>query len=414
MFSFRASAQIARSLFLGRRNPIYVQFYITARCNLTCKQCNIIYANADVREASTEEIDRIAENLAQVGCAIVLLTGGEPFIRKDIGSVVRSFTSRGIHVRTQTNGLASEEQFRAVVASGARDISISLDSLLEEKQDFLNGSHKRSWSRALETIALVTRTYPIKSSFAAFGTVLSPHNILEIPNIIRFATRIGWHVSLVPAHISGPDELFNFRSSDAEMKFTPEMFPLVDRILDECIALKKSGMHLYDSIEYLKNIRLFIRGEALQWRRRNAGRCDSPELYFAIRPNGDIQSCCDHVLKESFPVWDPRFPEWYRDGTLRREIHPITVRCPGCMYGSYPEISITAHYPMTTLSRIKLFSLTHRPKPWPLTHEQLVGFVDEINRAHPVDHELMARHLENRSSHALVSIGRSRNREAIL
>ena len=58
--------------------PVYVQFYITARCNLTCEQCNIIYANSDCRECSLDEIERIADNFAAMGVAIVLLTGGEP------------------------------------------------------------------------------------------------------------------------------------------------------------------------------------------------------------------------------------------------------------------------------------------------------------------------------------------------
>lgn len=398
--------QTLRSLvggILGRRaNPIYVQFYVTSRCNLTCKQCNIIYANADVREATLQEIEQIAENLRKIGLGIILLTGGEPFVRQDLPGIVRAFNSRGIHVRTQTNGVATREQLERAVEAGARDISISLDSLTPDKQDFLSGSHKYSWRHALEAIALVTQTYPARHSFAAFGTVLSPHSLLEIPNIIRFATRIGWYVSLVPAHITDPAEVYDFRSYDREMIFPPDMYAAVDKVLNECIELKKQGYALYDSHEYIENIRKFIRGEGITWR-RNDDMCDSPYLYFAIRPNGDVSVCCDHNLRQSYPVWHPDFPKWYRERIIAKACEPFVRNCTGCMYGSYPEMSITAHYPSALLERAKVFVRTPLRKPWPLTTEQLLDIAQEINKKYPVNHTLGARLLERAQRHADVT-----------
>ncbi|MBI3941259.1 MAG: radical SAM protein [Acidobacteria bacterium] len=401
------SAHAMRSLIKGvvfKRNPLYVQFYVTARCNLTCKQCNIIYANADVREASLEEVDRIAANLKAIGTAIVLLTGGEPFIRRDIAEIVGSFERRGIHVRTQTNGLATREQLAGAVKAGARDISISLDSLSPSKQDFLNGSYNRSWMKALETIALVSEIFPPKHSFASFGTVLSPHNIGEIPNIIRFASAIGWYVSLVPAHISRPSQLFNFRSFDREMEFHSELFTLVDKVLEECRQLKRDGFTLYDSEEYIRNIGLFIKGRPVQWRRRNNGMCDSPSLYFAIRPNGDLKVCCDHILRKSIPVWHDDFPKWFRDGTVHEAVHPYVRDCPGCMYGSFPEISISAHYPLELLKRGRVFSGTSLKKPWPLTVDQVVAIAERVAAEHPVDDRVGQPYLQDLPSHREATI----------
>lgn len=391
-------------MLLRGRHPLYVQFYVTARCNLTCKQCNIIYANAGVGEASLEQAEAIAANLAAIGTGVVLLTGGEPFVRRDLPGVIRAFTKHGIHVRTQTNGLATREQLRAAADAGARDISISLDSLLAEKQDFLNGSHTRSWSRAIDAVANVTHEYPAERSFAAFGTVLSPQNLLEIPNIIRFATRIGWYVSLVPAHVADPASPHNFRSYDREMLFPPSLFGLVDEILAECVALRERGYLLYDSPDYLADVRRFIRGEPITWRRRNDNVCDSPSLYFAVRPNGDLQPCCDHVLDESYPVWHPDFPRWYRSQELRGAVHAKTRPCGGCMYGSFPEMTITARFPMTTLRRAAIFWKSGRVrKPWPLTSDDLRGIIEEITTQHPVDHDRTARLLERVPQHAAVT-----------
>ncbi|MFA6169040.1 MAG: hypothetical protein WC700_20610, partial [Gemmatimonadaceae bacterium] len=171
-----------------------------------------------------------------------------------------------------------------------------------------------------------------------------------------------------------------------------------------CLALRRSGHLLYDSPEFLENVRRFIRREPVTWRRRNDDVCDSPGLYFAVRPNGDLQPCCDHVLQESYPVWHPDFPRWYRETEMRKAVHAITSRCGGCMYGSFPEMTITARWPLTTLKRSALFlGGTSARKPWPMTAAQMVAIIDEINAAHPVNHARAGALLEAVPRHADVT-----------
>ena len=75
MFSTNSLISLAKGS-LTQNSPVYVQYYITARCNLTCEQCNIIYANADVEEISLDKIKKIADNFLKMKVAMVLLTGG--------------------------------------------------------------------------------------------------------------------------------------------------------------------------------------------------------------------------------------------------------------------------------------------------------------------------------------------------
>ena len=60
MFSLQSKISLARST-LFQDQPVYVQFYITARCILTCYLCNIIYAYSDVEECNIYQIELIAE-----------------------------------------------------------------------------------------------------------------------------------------------------------------------------------------------------------------------------------------------------------------------------------------------------------------------------------------------------------------
>ncbi len=133
-------------------------------------------------------------------------------------------------------------------------------------------------------------------------------------------------------------------------------------VLEEVKRLRDQGYNVYDSDEYLDDIYRFVTGEPIQWRRRNGGVCDSPNLYFAIQPNGDMAVCCDYRMPRSIPVHDDRFPDWYRERRLREEANAIAARCSGCMYGSFPEISISTRFLIPMFRRAKLFLLggTHR------------------------------------------------------
>jgi len=339
---------------LTKDYPAYVQFYVTARCNLTCEQCNIIYANADQEECTTEQAYKIAENLAKIGTSVVLLTGGEPFVRKDIVKIAKAMMDNGIHPRLQTNGLASRKQLEEMVAIGAHDISISLDSVLPDVQDQINGGFNNSWERAINTISMVNEIFPI-NSFCVFGCVLAPRNIKHIISVIKFATAIGWWVSLVPAHQTETTEPRSFSTFDNELCFHPDQYEEIREVLEEVKVLRDEGYNLYDSDEYLDDIYRFITKQPIQWRRRNGGLCDSPNLYFAIQPNGDMSVCCDYRLPESYPVFSDDFPDKYRTEIVRNEVTAITSECSGCMYGSFPEISISTRFFVPMLRRAKLF-----------------------------------------------------------
>ena len=361
---------LAKSV-LTHNQPLYVQYYVTARCNLRCEQCNVIYANADQEEATTSQAMQIAENLAEIGTSMVLLTGGEPFIRKDLPEIAKGFVQNGIHPRLQTNGLASDEALRSVVEIGAHDISISLDSLIPTNQDMINGGYSDSWLRAIDRVSFINNNFP-KDSFCAFGCVLSPHNFREIPSIIKFASHLGWWVSLVPAHQTSPHTPRSFSTYDPTMVFRPDQYAEVESVLSEVKALKNEGFNIYDSEEYLSDILRFIRREPLDWRRRNGGECDSPNLYFAIQPNGDMAVCCDYRLPERISTFSEDFPRRYQSREPHKLASPSTKACSGCMYGSFPEISVSARYLRPMLHRATLFLKDQTRSLNPLSTEEIV------------------------------------------
>jgi MoaA/NifB/PqqE/SkfB family radical SAM enzyme len=391
MFSSLSKATLAKAAIFHDA-PVYVQFYVTARCNLTCNQCNIIYANSDVRECTISEIHRIAENFARMGVAIVLLTGGEPFARKDLPKIIAAFESRGVHVRMQTNGFATEAQIEAAIAAGGKDISISLDTLSPCVQDDINGGFAGSWHRALKAIALFTQMLPKEGSFASLGCVLQPDNIGDIEDVVRFGTAVKWYTSLVPIHVTDHVHPRGFRTFDQSLRFLPRDFAVVDSVVERVRAMQREGFLLYDSDQYLDDVMRFVRGEPTTWRDKNGGVCDSPNLYFAVLPNGDFAPCCDYRLPNSASTFAPDFPNVYTEARFRAEVKDVVSACEGCMYGSYPEMTIAMRFLAAKLQRVKTFLAAPVSKDnWPLSYEQLVDIAETI-RAEPRQRARLRRH----------------------
>ena len=392
MFSTLSKTTLARAALL-QDAPVYVQFYITARCNLTCKQCNIIYANSDVRECTLEEIKRIADNFAAMGVAMVLLTGGEPFTRQDLPEIIREFETRGVHVRMQTNGLATEERIQKVIEYGGRDISISLDSLWPGNQDDINGGFSKSWHDALRAMAAFMKHLPTKNSFASLGCVLQRDNLGDIEDVIRFGSAISWFTSLVPIHVTTFDKPMNFRTFDQTKRWKKDELPYVDAVIERVRAMRKEGFLLYDSDQYLDDVKRFAAETPTTWRQKNRGVCDSPNLYFAVLPNGDFAPCCDHRIPSHVHCYDKNFPTVYRSKVFRDEVLKITKPCSGCMYGSYPEMTIAMRYLAAKWERAKLFLAAPPEKKWPVSYEEMLTLAERI-RTEPRERISLPGHLQ--------------------
>ena len=379
MFSNLSKTTLAKAA-LFQNAPVYVQFYVTARCNLTCEQCNIIYTNSDVRECTIDEVERIADNFAKMGVAIVLLTGGEPFARKDLAQIIYAFESRGVHVRMQTNGFADEERIIEAIEAGGKDISISLDSLRPALQDRINGGFNKSWHQALKAISVFSKYLPKETSFASLGCVLQPHNIGDVEDVIRFGTEISWFTSLVPVHVSDYANPLGFRTFDASLRFDASEYDTVNALVERVRVMREEGYLLYDSDQFLDDMKLFVRDDTSTWRDKNGGVCDSPNLYFALLPNGEFAPCCDHRLDENIPAYDASFPTTYRDKQFREKVRQVATACGGCMYGSYPEITISMRFMAAKLQRMRTFVTRPPVKKWPFEYEELLDIAERISR----------------------------------
>jgi len=62
-----------------------VAWNMTRRCNLRCLHCYLDSEDKDYAgELTTEQARDMIDDLAEMGCPVLLFSGGEPFLRKDL------------------------------------------------------------------------------------------------------------------------------------------------------------------------------------------------------------------------------------------------------------------------------------------------------------------------------------------
>jgi MoaA/NifB/PqqE/SkfB family radical SAM enzyme len=122
-----------------------VYLYVTMRCNAKCEHCfcweNL---NVGIPELSLEQIEQLAESITPLRSLV--LTGGEPMLRKDLLALMGAFARRDkvATIKINTNGLAPEKlatlatEFKASYPHVGLAIQLSLDGL-EETHDRIRG-----------------------------------------------------------------------------------------------------------------------------------------------------------------------------------------------------------------------------------------------------------------------------------
>lgn len=123
----------------SERKPVVV-WNITRQCNLKCVHC---YAGSDNQvapdELSFDEGKALIDDLSEFKIPALLISGGEPTMRKDLFELVEYATSKGIRPVLSTNGtLIDEKLAQKLKDTGFIYVGISLDGI-GETNDFFRG-----------------------------------------------------------------------------------------------------------------------------------------------------------------------------------------------------------------------------------------------------------------------------------
>jgi radical SAM protein with 4Fe4S-binding SPASM domain len=118
---------------------------------------------------------------------MVIVSGGEPLLRRDFLELIRYGAERGLHMCLGTNGtLLDEETAVKLKEAGVKRVGISLDSVDPEKHDEFRGV-SGAWKRAMEGMEACAKA---RLSFQIHMTI-TYFNYKEVPSILDLSAEVG-------------------------------------------------------------------------------------------------------------------------------------------------------------------------------------------------------------------------------
>ena len=171
-----------------KANLRMVAWELTRSCNLSCRHCRASSKYGPYPgELTTSECFNVIDDIASFSKPIVILTGGEPLLRKDIFQIAKYGKDKGLTMVMAPNGtLLTEDNIRKIIESGIKRISVSLDGPDAASHDDLR-QVPGAFNDACEGLE---RAKKAGLEFQINSTV-TKRNVKVLPQIIKLAKELG-------------------------------------------------------------------------------------------------------------------------------------------------------------------------------------------------------------------------------
>jgi radical SAM protein with 4Fe4S-binding SPASM domain len=300
--------------------PILVVWDCTHACNLKCKHC---YQDAQKKlpdELSTEEAERMIDDLSKSGVVALAFSGGEPMMRKDFFELAGYARDKGLYTALATNGTMITKE----VAAKLKELDVGYVEISIDGKDAATHDRFRGAPGMFDKSIQGLKCCIDEGIYTCMATTVTKYNLKEIPEIHDLACSMN-----VPRMIT-----FNFiptgRGADMfEGDITPEEREDVLTLLFNKnyegktevlstapqyarVALKREGA----SIGHFMTLKdMDSRAQVLT---EFIGGCGAGRHYCCIRPNGDINPCVYMPIKVGNIRNDKLLDVWHNSPLLEK------------------------------------------------------------------------------------------------
>lgn len=252
---------------------------LTHRCNSKCGMCT--YWKSSQPELSTEQWEKVFDNLISGGFTFLSLSGGEPLLRADIFELAAHIKMKGIDsLKLVTNGTLVNEKNVTEISKYFDRAAVSLDGSDSEAYKKIRGID--GFEKAVNSIKLMK---PLLKEVHV-STVLQKDNLADIENILDLAKKLGVKVYLGAAISSGIEGFGNNENPDIA-SYAAEIKQVLEKVMHHPVVANK------EILEY----NFFNKGTKV---------CYNPSQGIAVGVDANVYPCCiipapvGNLLKNNF------------------------------------------------------------------------------------------------------------------
>lgn len=174
-------------------------FEFESKCNFRCRHCYQEKYIDTFKDMSIKEIGRVAKSLQKIGIIKIALSGGEPFMRRDLKKICEIFHKRGIKVDCIfTNGSLIKNTDIKWLSKESIHVFISLDGLEKGNATIRNLPPKIDkiiFNKIINNIKLLRKSDVI----VKVNTIIHKYNIKELEGMYELFKNIGvvvWRMAI--------------------------------------------------------------------------------------------------------------------------------------------------------------------------------------------------------------------------
>jgi len=187
------------------------------------------------------------------------IIGGEPFIDKDVFSIIEKAASYNARVVTTTSGYSVDEECASnIAASGLSLVNISIDSLRPEVHNWVRGRDD-AFERAMAAISFLSKHVgPLE---LAINTVLMSKTLSDACDLVKW---VEGHDQLSQIYFMavmrpfGSALSFDWQETESGDMLWPRDTDEVNRVLDALIAAKERGAPIGNSVAQFEAYRRYF------------------------------------------------------------------------------------------------------------------------------------------------------------
>ena len=175
---------------LKSRGPLFiVPWRCTLACNSNCVHCTSAGKLAAADEVNTADAMKIVDEVYDFGASFFGITGGQPFLRKDLFEVISYARKLGLNTSIITDGrLMDQKTFENIVKNEVK-ISVSIDGA-EKTNDVIRG--KGAYGAAVSAIEKFSREKLLNClvyTFANASESVTNVNTEDITHVLDLARK---------------------------------------------------------------------------------------------------------------------------------------------------------------------------------------------------------------------------------
>jgi AdoMet-dependent heme synthase len=303
---------------LRKGKSVIISWSTTNACNLKCPHCYRDASRVLANELSTSEAKTMLRQISEAGFKIMIFSGGEPLLRKDIFELVEEAKSLGMRPVFGTNGtLLGSDNVCKLKQAGALAMGISLDSTDEARHDAFRGV-PGAFKKTLEGMENCRKQ---ALPFQIHSTVMD-WNYDEIDRITDFAianNASAHHVFFLVPTGRAVDMASSMMKAE---KYEALLQHLMQRNHDLPIEIKPTCAPQFMRIARQKGIQTrFTRG------------CIAGISYCLIGPTGNVQPCA-YLDMNLGNVRDSSFSEIWKNNEVFKKLRQqeYSGNCGTCSY----------------------------------------------------------------------------------